>query len=174
MTQTRTEQTTYLPAGYTALTPFLCVDGGAAAIEFYTSVFGAILIRRFDLPDGRVAEAELDFGGCRLQLGDPNPDHGIAAPDPGAAATHSYIHYCPDVDATYAAAVAAGATGHGEPATFVTGDRYGAIRDPRSVRAPLGAHDAGRGRRGRRGGATRQGVALRPGLTPFRRGPRRG
>ena len=130
MTQTRSGQTTYMPAGYTALTPFLCVDGGAGAIEFYTSVFGATLTRRFDLPDGRVAEAELDFGGCRLQLGDPNPDHGIAAPGPDSAVTHSYVHYCPDVDATYAAAVQAGATGQVEPATFVTGDRYGVVRDP--------------------------------------------
>jgi uncharacterized glyoxalase superfamily protein PhnB len=130
MTQTRPDSVTYLPDGYTTLTPFLCVGGGAAAIDFYTTVLGATVTRRFDLPDGRVAEAELDLGDCRFQLGDPNPDHGIVAPDPDAPATHSYIHYCPAVDATYAAAVAAGATPEGEPATFVTGDRYAAVRDP--------------------------------------------
>ena len=29
------------PEGYTSLTPFLCVADGAAAITFYTEVFGA-------------------------------------------------------------------------------------------------------------------------------------
>jgi PhnB protein len=130
MTQTQQDSVAYLPAGYTVLTPFLCVDGGAAAIDFYTSVFGARVVRRFDLPDGRVAEAELELADCRFQLGDPNAEHGIGAPDPDAPVTHSYIHCCPDVDATYTAAVRAGASGHGAPATFVTGDRYAVVRDP--------------------------------------------
>jgi uncharacterized glyoxalase superfamily protein PhnB len=43
---------------------------------------------------------------------------------------HSTVLYVPDVDAVYAAAVAAGAKGYGEPETFVTGDRYAALLDP--------------------------------------------
>ena len=30
-----------IPEGYTSLTPFLCIDGASAAIDFYVSVFGA-------------------------------------------------------------------------------------------------------------------------------------
>ena len=30
-----------IPEGYTSLTPFLCIDGASAAIDFYMSVFGA-------------------------------------------------------------------------------------------------------------------------------------
>src|SRR4051812_14216261 len=60
-----------IPEGYTSLTPFLCIDGASAAIDFYVSVFGAKLVDRMDGPDGTVAHAELDFDNGRLQLGDP-------------------------------------------------------------------------------------------------------
>ncbi len=119
-----------VPEGYTAITPYLCVDGGARAIDFYTDVFGAKVIGRNDGPGGTVAHAELDFGAGRIQLSDPNPDHNLVPPDGSDRVNHSYVHYCPDVDATYAAAVSAGAKGYGEPETFVTGDRYAAVLDP--------------------------------------------
>jgi uncharacterized glyoxalase superfamily protein PhnB len=119
-----------VPDGYTAITPYVCVDGAAAAIDFYTSVFGASVTTRNDGPDGTVAHAELDFGNGRLQLSDPAPAHHLRAPDGSDTVTHSYVHYCPDVDAVYAAAVAAGAKGFGEPETFMTGDRYAAVLDP--------------------------------------------
>lgn len=119
-----------VPAGYTSITPYLCVDGGAEAIAFYTEVFGATVVSRNDGPDGTVAHAELDFGHGRLQLSDPAPDHGLRAPDGSGAVAHSNVHYCADVDAVYAKAVGAGAKGHGEPETFVTGDRYAALLDP--------------------------------------------
>ena len=119
-----------VPDGYTAITPYLCVDGAAAAIAFYTTVFGATVVSRNDGPDGTVAHAELDFGSGRIQLSDPAPDQNLVAPSGGDSVDHSYVHYCADVDATYAAAVAAGAKGFGEPQTFVTGDRFGAVLDP--------------------------------------------
>lgn len=120
----------HLPEGYTALTPFLCVDGGARAIEFYTTVFGATVVSRNDGPNGTVAHAELDFGDCRLQLADPTPEHHLVAPSGDTTVTHSYVHYVPDVDAVYATAIAHGAKGLSAPETFVTGDRYAPILDP--------------------------------------------
>ena len=60
-----------IPEGHTSLTPFLCIDGASAAIDFYVSVFGAELVDRMDGPNGTVAHAELDFGDGRLQLSDP-------------------------------------------------------------------------------------------------------
>ena len=44
-----------IPEGYTSLTPFLCIDGASAAIDFYVSVFGAELVDRMDGPGGTVA-----------------------------------------------------------------------------------------------------------------------
>jgi uncharacterized glyoxalase superfamily protein PhnB len=119
-----------IPDGYTSLTPFLCVDGAADAIDFYVSVFGATVVDRMDGPDGTVAHAELDFGNGRLQLGDPAQAYDIAAPDPDAAATHSVALYCPDVDAVVTKAEQAGATIREPAQTFVTGDRFASILDP--------------------------------------------
>lgn len=118
-----------VPEGYTSVTPYLVVDGAARAIDFYASVFGAAVVSRNELPDGTVAHAELDLGNGRIQLSDPNPEHGLVAPE-GEAVTHSYVLYCADVDRVWAAAVAAGAHPYEEPSTFVTGDRYGAVKDP--------------------------------------------
>jgi uncharacterized glyoxalase superfamily protein PhnB len=122
--------THHIPAGYTSLTPFVVCDGAAAAIDFYTSVFGATVVSRNDLPDARVAHAELQFAQGRLQLSDPMPDLHLVAPSGDDAVTGSTVLYVEDVDAVYAAAVAAGAKGYEEPQTFVTGDRFGALLDP--------------------------------------------
>jgi uncharacterized glyoxalase superfamily protein PhnB len=119
-----------VPPGYTALTPFLVVAGAAKAIDFYCDVFGATVVSRTEGPGGAVPHAELDFGTGRLQLGDPEPAHGLTAPEHGTVVNHSTMTYCPDVDEVFQRAVKAGATVIAEPATFVTGDRYGVVIDP--------------------------------------------
>jgi PhnB protein len=123
-----------IPQGYTSLTPFLCIDGASAAIDFYVSVFGAKLVDRMDGRDGTVAHAELDFGTGRIQLGDPNEGYQIAAPDPTGPATHSMGFYCEDVDAVVARAEEAGATIREPAQTFVTGDRFASVLDPFGTR----------------------------------------
>ena len=118
-----------IPEGYTSLSPFLCVDGASAAIEFYVSVFGAKLVDRMDGPDGTVAHAELDFDNGRLQLGDPSEAYQIAAPDPTAPATHSIGFYCEDVDSVVAKAEQRAPRFANPPRPF-TGDRFASILDP--------------------------------------------
>ncbi|AFM18579.1 hypothetical protein Mycch_3853 [Mycolicibacterium chubuense NBB4] len=123
------------PPGYTSLTPFLCVQPAAKAIDFYTSVFGATLIEKMDGPGGTIAHAELDFGHGRLQLGDPAEAYGIRAPDRGSdTVTCSIALYCPDVDAVVDRASTAGATVREKPQDFATGDRFASLRDPFGVR----------------------------------------
>ncbi|HZG94656.1 MAG TPA: VOC family protein [Mycobacteriales bacterium] len=119
-----------VPAGYTTLTPFFCCVGAARAIEFYTQVFGATVVSRNDLPDGTIAHCELQLADGRMQLSDPMPAHHMVAPSGDEDVSRSTVVYLPDVDAVYAAAVAAGAKGYGDPETFVTGDRYAAFLDP--------------------------------------------
>lgn len=118
------------PAGYTSLTPFLCIDGAAAAIDFYVEAFAASVVTRNDGPDGTVAHAELDFGSGRLQLADPSPAYHLVAPDGTDDVNHSTVFYCADVDTTFERAVALGAKVFEPPSTFVTGDRFAAVLDP--------------------------------------------
>ena len=119
----------YRPVGYSTLTPFLCVSDGSAAIDFYRAVFGATVVSRMDLPDGRVAHAELQLEAGRLQLADAMDEYGLIAPPEGSV-THSIAIYVPDCDATTAVAAEHGATIREQPSTFVTGDRFASILDP--------------------------------------------
>ena len=118
-----------IPDGYHSLTPYIAVADGAKAIDFYTSVFGAEVISRQDLPDGRVAHAELKFGNSMLQLSDEMPQIGLRAPT-GDWVHSSLVHYVPDVDKTYAKAIEAGAKSVEAVQTFLTGDRFGTVIDP--------------------------------------------
>ena len=120
------------PEGYTTLTPFLVCSPAAEAIRFYEEVFGATLVSRMDGPGDTVMHAELDLGQGRLQLGDPNPQYGLAAPtgQDSDTVSGSTCIYVPDVDAVFAAAVERGATVREKPSTFVTGDRFASIYDP--------------------------------------------
>lgn len=122
-----------IPHGSTSLTPFLAVEGAAAAIEFYRSVFGARVVDVTEI-GGVVVHAELDFGNGRLQLGEPTRDYGLVPPPDGDGDCYSIGLYCADVDAVVERAEQAGATIREPVSTFVSGDRFGSIRDPFGVR----------------------------------------
>jgi len=85
-----------IPHGSTSLTPFLAIPGAGEALEFYCSVFGARIVDVTEF-DGVLVHAELDFGSGRLQLGEPNPEYGLAPP-PSEGACYSMGLYCPNVD----------------------------------------------------------------------------
>jgi len=126
------------PRGSTSLTPFIAVSPAEQALEFYTTVFGARLISRTDMPgpDGtpQIAHAVLDFGHGRLELGEPSPSFQLARFSDGDDVDYSLGLFCPDVDAVVRRAVDHGATVRQPVADFVSGDRYASIRDPFGVR----------------------------------------
>jgi PhnB protein len=127
-----------VPHGLTSLTPFIALTDAAGAIDFYTRVLGAKLLDRTDMPgpDGSpvVVHATLDFGNGCLQLGEVNPAYHLVSPPEGDDDCYSLGLYVPDVDAAVERAVAAGASLREDVNTFVSGDRYGSIRDPFGVR----------------------------------------
>lgn len=56
-----------------AVTPYLVVNGGHEAIDWYREVFGAEEVSRSVGAAGRVAHAELRIGGSSIYLGDEHP-----------------------------------------------------------------------------------------------------
>ena len=58
-----------VPDGYHTVTPYLVVDGAAAAMEFYKKAFGAEELYRMPMPDGRVGHAELQVGDSPRDAG---------------------------------------------------------------------------------------------------------
>ena len=69
-----------VPDNYPRVTPYLSIDGAAAAIEFYKKAFGATERMRMDAPGGKVGHAEIEIeGGLELQRLEP-PLVGRPAP----------------------------------------------------------------------------------------------
>lgn len=109
------------PEGFRSLTPYLVVRGADRLIEFMKQAFGAEELARFKGPDGRIMHAEVRIGDSVVELG----DGGEAYTRP--AAIHLYVE---DADATYARAVAAGATTLFAPTDRPYGDREADVKDP--------------------------------------------
>jgi PhnB protein len=119
-----------IPAGYRVLTPYLAVDGAAAAIDYYKKVFGARVRLRMDMPGGKIGHAELVIGDSVLMLADEFAPMEFLGPKTRGGTTVSMHMYVKDCDAVVAKAVAAGATLQRPVADQFYGDRNGTILDP--------------------------------------------
>lgn len=70
-----------VPEDYPVITPYLCVKGAAAAIDFYKHAFGATERMCIGAPGGKIGHAELNIGGARLMLADEYSDMDFRSPD---------------------------------------------------------------------------------------------
>lgn len=110
--------------------PYLCVRGGAAAIEFYKRAFGASEGLRLEEPGGRISHAEIKLGSTTIMLADEFPQYGIQSPLAyGGTGTTIHLHV-DSVDAVAKQALEAGATMIREPADQGHGERQCRLRDP--------------------------------------------
>jgi PhnB protein len=119
-----------VPDGYHSVTPYLIVDGGAKAIDFYKRVFGATERMRMPSPGGKVGHAELTIGDATIMLADEHPEMGARGPRAVGGAAVSLHLYVPDVDVTVKAATGAGAKVLRPVENKFYGDRSGTIEDP--------------------------------------------
>ena len=119
-----------IPAGYHSVTPYLLVRGAAKALDWYAQALGARELMRFPLPGGGIAHAEVMIGDSHVMLADEVPDEGFVGPQTLGAAGVSLMLYVDDVDATFARAVAAGATSRRAVVDQFYGDRSGTLEDP--------------------------------------------
>ena len=119
-----------IPAGYSAVTPYLSIRGAAQAIEFYKNAFGAKEIMRMPGPEGKLGHAEISIGGSRIMLSDEYEAMAFFSPKArGGTTVHIHL-YVKDVDATVARATAAGAKVNRPVKDQFYGDRTGSIEDP--------------------------------------------
>lgn len=119
-----------VPEGYHSVTPYLVIQGAAAALEFYKKVFGAQETMSFPGPDGKVGHAEIRIGDSAIMLADEFPQMGIKGPQSLGGSAVSILLYVPDVDTVVANAVAAGAKLIRPLQDQFYGDRSGTIVDP--------------------------------------------
>ncbi|MFD7834683.1 VOC family protein [Streptomyces sp. NPDC059761] len=129
-----------IPEGYPRVTPYLCADGAAAAIDFYVSVLGATERMRMPAPGGRIGHAELQLGNSVIMLADEYPDIDFRSPK-AIGGTPVTLHvYVDDVDAVFAKALSLGATERSPVKNEFYGDRTGQFEDPFGHRWNVSTH----------------------------------
>lgn len=114
-----------------SVTPYLIVDGGAAAIDWYRKVFGAVEVTRWSGAAGRVAHAELRIGPSSIFMGDEHPNlEDIFAPS-RIGGTPVYLDVeTDDVAGLFEKAVAAGAFEIRAPTDPQLAVQSAKVRDP--------------------------------------------
>ena len=119
-----------IPEGFHSITPYLVVQDGARAIEFYKRAFGAAEIMRMNGPDGNVAHAEIKIGDSIVMLGGSPANASLRSPQTLGGSTVSMFLYLENVDTVFGNALAAGAKQVQPPTDMYWGDRYGQLTDP--------------------------------------------
>jgi len=110
---------------YRTITPYLLVADANAELEFLAAAFGATEVSCQRNPDNTVMHAEVMIGDSLVMLGQAGGQW-----KPREAALYLWID---DVDATYAAALRAGATSESEPEDKPYGHRNAGVIDPNGV-----------------------------------------
>ena len=129
-----------IPDGYEMITPYLSVNDGQAAIEFYKKAFGAVEEVRLLGPQGRIMHAMIRIGDSPIMLMDEMPEWGALGPKALKGSPVTIHLYVEDVDAVVDRAVKAGAKITMPVADMFWGDRYGKIEDPFGHHWSLATH----------------------------------
>ncbi|MGB7190802.1 MAG: VOC family protein [Acidobacteriaceae bacterium] len=128
-----------IPDGYHSIQPYLIVNNGAAALDFYAKAFGGK--ERFRMEkDGRIGHAEIEIGDSCVMLADEQPEMGFRSPGHHSGSPVSLVLYVPDCDAVYNQALAAGAKSEREPADQFYGDRMATVLDPFGYKWHIATH----------------------------------
>ena len=134
----------YIPNRAGAVTPYLVVRDGQAALAWYQNVFGATIDSSMVGENGAVMHAELRFGPDQIYLAQefpgPPSDAGYVSPETLGGSTVTIHLYVTDVDAVHAKAMAEGAREIQAPTDQFWGDRHCSIVDPFGHRWAVATH----------------------------------
>lgn len=118
-----------IPEGYHSVTPYLVIDGAAAALEYYKTAFGAIELFRME-HEGKIGHAEMKIGDSPFMLADEHPAEGHVSPKTLGGSPVGIMIYVDDVDTIFQQAIAAGGTEKKALQDQFYGDRSGTLTDP--------------------------------------------
>jgi PhnB protein len=110
---------------YRTVTPYLLVPDADVELSFLKAAFGATEVECHRNPDNTVMHAEVEIGNSLVMLGQAG---GQWTPRP--AALYLWVE---NVDATYAKALAAGATSESAPEDKPYGHRNAGVVDRNGV-----------------------------------------
>jgi len=110
---------------YRTVTPYLVVSNADVELSFLKAAFGGNEVTCHRTPDSTVMHAEVAIGDSLIMLGQA---HGQWTPR--TAALYLWVE---DVDATYASALAAGATSESKPEDKPYGHRNAGVVDQNGI-----------------------------------------
>ena len=114
-----------------AVTPYLIVDGAAAAIDWYREVLGAQEVTRMTGGAGRIAHAEIRIGPSSVFVADEHPHYESIVGPAKVGGTPVYLDLeTDDVAGVHDRAVAAGATSIRAPTDPAMKVQSAKVRDP--------------------------------------------
>jgi PhnB protein len=119
-----------IPDNYPRVTPYLAIDGAAAAIDFYKRAFGATERMRMPGPEGKIGHAEIEIEGALIMMADEYPPMNFRSPKTIGGSPVMIHMYVSDVDAFFKRAKDAGVEVLREPTTQFYGDRSCSLKDP--------------------------------------------
>ncbi len=130
----------FQPPGYHTVTPYLALRDAVSAVAFYQRAFGAELVMKLTMQDGRYAHAEIRIGDSHVMMAEENPEWGNQSPHTLNGSPVSFMVYVPDADAAFARALAAGCTQVRPVENQFYGDRTGTVKDPYGYQWSIGTH----------------------------------
>ncbi len=110
-----------IPESYSALTPTMNLKGARQAIDFFTNVFGAELLEKFEGPNGQLVHVDMKMASGHVMFAE-------AVRDP--VLNLNAMIYVNDCDVVFKRAVDAGATVKRALEDQFYGDRSGTVVDP--------------------------------------------
>lgn len=129
-----------IPAGHHSVTPYMTLRDAKGALDFYRRAFGAEIVFKLDMPDGKIAHAEIRIGDSVVMMAEENEEWGNKSPQALGGSPMSLMIYVPDVDAAFAKAIDAGATQVRPVENQFYGDRTGTLKDPYGYQWTIGTH----------------------------------
>ena len=108
--------------------PFLTVNNGKNAVNFYVSAFGAIETKRFELPDQKISSV-IEIDKAEFYVGDEEPHNGNLSPNLKSSNSIRIILQTKNADALFEKAIKLGAT-EICPMTTEEDWRIGKLKDP--------------------------------------------
>jgi PhnB protein len=112
----------------TTIKPFLTVNSGNKAVDFYISAFGAIEKKRFEMPNDKLSSI-IEIEKAEFYVGDEEPENGNFSPDTKSNSPVRIILETQNADEIFEKALKFGAT---EICPMKTEDdwRIGKLKDP--------------------------------------------
>jgi len=137
---TKVKKIPAVPKGYEKVTPYIIVNDGIAALDFYKRAFNAVEMYRFEAPGGKIGHAEFKIGKSNFMIADEHPAMGAVSPSSLGGSPVGFYLYVNDVDAFFEKALNEGAKLEQAIEDKFYGDRAGTLIDPFGHKWSFGTH----------------------------------